>query len=70
MVCKVGKNTRETEFPELGIRVFPLPGSGVLFGNLTPEGQRHPLSLHAGLPVLQGEKWIATQWIRQRAYES
>lgn len=58
----------ETTFPELGITVFPLPGSGILFSNLNAEGLREPLSLHAGNPVTQGEKWIATQWIRQRDY--
>jgi prolyl 4-hydroxylase len=58
----------ETHFPELGITIYPLPGSGVLFGNLNAQGLREPLSLHAGNPVTQGEKWIATQWIRQREY--
>jgi len=27
-------------------------------------------SLHAGLPVLQGEKWLATLWIRQGQYRA
>ena len=58
----------ETAFPELGLQVSPIPGGGVFFRNLNEEGQRHPLSLHAGLPVRKGEKWIATQWIRQEAY--
>lgn len=58
----------ETAFPELGLRIFPIPGAGVLFRNLETSGQRDPLSLHAGLPVLKGEKWIATQWIRQGPY--
>ena len=58
----------ETAFPELGLRVFPIVGGGVQFRNLDDQGLRHPLSLHAGLPVVQGEKWIATQWIRQSPY--
>jgi prolyl 4-hydroxylase len=58
----------ETAFPNLGIRIFPALGGGVLFGNLNADGQRHLQSLHAGLPVLKGEKWIATQWIRQGPY--
>ena len=24
--------------------------------------------LHAGVPVVTGEKWIATKWLRQSAY--
>lgn len=58
----------ETAFPELGIKVAPITGGGVLFRNLDTAGLRHPLSLHAGLPVVQGEKWIATTWIRQNPY--
>jgi prolyl 4-hydroxylase len=27
-------------------------------------------SLHAGLPVIRGEKWIATKWLRERPYRS
>ncbi len=58
----------ETAFPELGVRISPLLGGGVLFRNLDDGGNRHPRSLHAGLPVLRGGKWIATTWIRQEAY--
>ncbi|PKY10457.1 hypothetical protein B1757_10210 [Acidithiobacillus marinus] len=58
----------ETCFPELGLTVVPLPGSGIVFRNLNAAGVREPLALHAGNPVTQGEKWIATQWIRERAY--
>jgi prolyl 4-hydroxylase len=25
-------------------------------------------TLHAGLPVLRGEKWIATKWLREKAF--
>jgi prolyl 4-hydroxylase len=58
----------ETSFPELGITVRPVPGCGILFNNLDASEQRLQLSLHAGNPVVQGEKWIATCWIRQRPY--
>jgi prolyl 4-hydroxylase len=33
-------------------------------------GQLDPLSLHAALPLLAGEKWVATRWMRQRAFRS
>ncbi len=64
-----GMEGGETTFPELGISIFPLAGAGVLFRNLNPQGLREPLSLHAGRPVTRGEKWIATQWIRQGVYQ-
>jgi len=25
-------------------------------------------TLHAGLPVLEGEKWVATKWLREREF--
>jgi len=33
-------------------------------------GQREldPLTLHGGAPVLDGEKWIMTKWVRERAF--
>jgi prolyl 4-hydroxylase len=63
----------ETEFPVAGLRVAPLPGRAVIFDSMVfdaahPEGRLDPDSLHAGLPVAAGEKWLATLWIRQRRY--
>lgn len=53
-----------TAFPEIGLTVTARRGSAVYFAY---EGGDHN-SLHAGLPVLQGEKWIATKWLRERPY--
>lgn len=58
----------ETEFPLAGISVAPSPGRAVVFDNLHPDGRPDPDSLHAGLPVTRGEKWLATLWLRERAY--
>ncbi len=54
-----------TAFPEIGLTVTARRGSAVYFAY---EGG-DPSSLHAGLPVLQGEKWIATKWLRERPYK-
>ncbi len=56
-----------TYFPEMDMRVFPHAGLGLFFRSVN-DGQVLQKSLHAGEPVLQGEKWIATKWIRERAY--
>ena len=56
-----------TFFPEMDMRVFPHAGLGLFFRSVK-DGQVLQKSLHAGEPVLQGEKWIATKWIRERAY--
>lgn len=58
----------ETIFPEAGLAVAPRRGSAVYFEYCNADGQLDPLSLHAGAPVLSGEKWVATRWMRQRRF--
>lgn len=55
-----------TVFPDLRLQVAPRRGSAVFFSY----GQAHPCSqtLHGGMPVLAGEKWIATKWLREREF--
>jgi prolyl 4-hydroxylase len=59
----------ETTFPDIGLAVTPKKGSAVYFEYCNSHGQIDPLTLHAGAPVAAGEKWIATKWMRQRAYK-
>jgi prolyl 4-hydroxylase len=59
-----------TEFPVPGLRVAPMPGRAVIFDNLGADGRPDPDSLHAGMPVEAGEKWLATLWIRQQPYRT
>jgi prolyl 4-hydroxylase len=59
----------ETTFPEVGLSVTPKKGSAVYFEYCNSKGQVDPLSLHCGVPVAAGEKWIATKWMRQGRYE-
>lgn len=59
----------ETCFPELDIRVRPKKGDALLFINVTPEGEVDRKTLHASLPVIAGEKWISTKWVREREYK-
>ena len=58
----------ETTFPDVGVSVVPKKGAAVYFEYCNSQGQVDPLSLHAGNPVIKGEKWIATKWMRQRKY--
>lgn len=55
-----------TTFPDAGIDVSPIKGNAVFFSYDRP----HPMTktLHGGAPVLEGEKWVATKWLRERAY--
>jgi prolyl 4-hydroxylase len=60
----------ETIFPEIGLSVTPKKGNAVYFEYCNSLGQVDPLSLHAGAPVVTGEKWAATKWMRQRRFVS
>jgi prolyl 4-hydroxylase len=53
-----------TAFPEIGLTVSAIQGSAVYFAYRS--GDRS--SLHAGLPVVRGEKWTATKWLRERPF--
>ena len=56
-----------TVFPDVHLEVSPKRGNGVFFSY----DKAHPStkSLHGGAPVLAGEKWIATKWLRERKFE-
>ena len=56
-----------TIFPDVGLDVAPVKGNAVFFSYDRP----HPatLTLHGGAPVLEGEKWVATKWVRERRFD-
>ena len=56
-----------TDFPDLGVRVAAKRGRIVHFHNLRADGSGDPRTVHAGMPVVAGEKWLATLWTRVRA---
>lgn len=56
----------ETYFPKLNLSVLPKKGSAVYFEYFYTNQELNELTLHGGAPVVQGEKWIATQWIRKQ----
>jgi prolyl 4-hydroxylase len=55
-----------TTFPEVGLSVAPVRGNAVFFSY----DRAHPATrtLHGGAPVLAGEKWVATKWLRERVF--
>lgn len=56
-----------TCFPKLGLEVEAIAGDLVLFHNChAGTSERHPHSLHGGMPVGAGEKWAANLWFRER----
>ena len=59
----------ETEFPKAGITIKGEIGDALLFRNILPDGSRDPDTVHAGLPVISGEKLLASRWIRARSFQ-
>ena len=58
----------ETIFPKTGFRYRGRRGDALLFANVDAATRApDPLTLHAGLPPTSGEKWIFSQWIRDRS---
>lgn len=57
-----------TEFPRLGVTVDPKLAKAVKFLNCDAAGKPNPETLHAGLPVIRGEKWLATLWFWDRPF--
>ena len=55
-----------TTFPDVGLEVAPKRGNAVFFSY----DRAHPTSrsLHGGAPVIAGEKWIATKWLRENEF--
>ena len=58
----------ETVFPKLGLAVIPQRGSAVYFEYCNSRGQVDHSTLHGGNPVVSGEKWLATKWMRERRF--
>jgi prolyl 4-hydroxylase len=56
----------ETEFPQLDLRHKGRKGDALLFSNIGGRGKPDMRTLHAGRPPTSGEKWIVSQWIRDR----
>ncbi|WP_169089089.1 2OG-Fe(II) oxygenase [Paenibacillus sp. PL91] len=60
----------ETAFPMLNISVFPNKGMAVYFEYFYSDHELNDFTLHAGTPVIKGEKWVATMWMRRQALRS
>jgi prolyl 4-hydroxylase len=55
-----------TTFPDTKFEVGAVKGNAVFFSYDRP----HPMTrtLHGGAPVAEGEKWVATKWLREREH--
>lgn len=59
----------ETYFPIIKEAYKMRKGDALTFRNIDGKGEILQQSIHGGAPVLTGEKWICTVWVRQRKLE-
>ena len=56
----------ETEFPALGISFKGRAGDALIFSSVLADGAPDPRTVHAGRPPTSGEKWLLSQFFRNR----
>lgn len=57
-----------TWFPQAGIRVAPKRGLLLTWNNMKADGSPNELTLHEGMPVIAGVKYVITKWFREGAW--
>jgi prolyl 4-hydroxylase len=58
----------ETAFPKRNIAYKGQTGDALYFKNVDHKGHPADTSLHAGRPIVSGEKWLATLWCREKPF--
>jgi prolyl 4-hydroxylase len=58
-----------TRFKRIGKTVQPESGKLLAWNNLLPDGSPNPATLHQGMKVRRGTKYVLTKWFRQQAYD-
>ena len=56
-----------TRFKDIGKTIQPETGKLLAWNNLLPDGSPNPATLHQGMKVRRGTKYIITKWFRQFA---
>jgi len=57
-----------TRFKLLGLDVKPGLGRILIWNNMSLDGSPNPWTLHEGMPVESGKKYIVTKWYRERQF--
>lgn len=55
-----------TTFPDVALEVAAIKGNAVFFSY--DRAHASTRTLHGGGPVVEGEKWVATKWLREREF--
>jgi prolyl 4-hydroxylase len=59
----------ETHFPTAGLSVKPRTAMLVLWNNMLADGTPNVCTLHEGMPVGAGTKYIVTKWFREKFWQ-
>ena len=54
-----------TWFPQAGLKVSPKRGLLLAWNNMNPDGSPNERTLHEGMAVVDGVKYIVTKWFRE-----
>ena len=57
-----------TNYPTAGVMIAPKAGNLVIWNNMDEYGAPNSGSLHQGMPVEQGVKYVLTKWYRERPW--
>ena len=58
----------DTQFTAIGLAVPPQQGALLIWNNNLPDGRPNEDTMHAGLPVMKGKKYVLTKWYRSRKW--
>jgi prolyl 4-hydroxylase len=59
-------NGGATRFKAIGKTIRPETGKLIAWNNLLPDGRPNPATLHQGMKVRSGTKYVLTKWFRER----
>lgn len=63
-------NAAFSKCAQAGVAAKPKKGNALFFYSQTPANELDERSLHAGCPVLRGDKWSATKWMRVDRFDA
>jgi prolyl 4-hydroxylase len=68
LYCNVPGAGGATRFRHLDRTIQPEVGKLVVWANIGRDGAPNPLTLHAGMKVRRGAKYVITKWYRERRW--
>ena len=57
-----------TWFPQAGIKIAPRRGMLLTWNNMKADGSPNAVTVHEGMPVVEGTKYIVTKWFRENSW--